>query len=145
MIRRIITAVLVFMFLMAGANKVSPHINAEMHNHLSKAFPPMGKMWSGLLRDFLASLKQEQYHDLIEKNLLDDGSGSYKMFMTNLGYMCPLPSLILFLIMIAATYTHHVMKEPIVVTVGLMVLFVVRALLPVPKSAGKKVVKPKKS
>uniref|UniRef100_A0A7S0NDN1 Transmembrane protein 35A n=1 Tax=Hanusia phi TaxID=3032 RepID=A0A7S0NDN1_9CRYP len=145
------------MFLMAGSNKVSPHINAEMHNHLSQAFPPMGKMWSGILRDFLTSVKQDQYHELIQKNLLDDGSGSYKLFMTNLGYvevvcaillltpLSPLASFILFLIMMAATYTHHVIKEPIVVTVGLMVLFIIRALLPVQKPANKQANKKKRS
>eukprot|EP00960_Hanusia_phi_P068840 766947-Hanusia_phi.AAC.6 len=158
---------------MAGSNKVSPHINAEMHNHLSQAFPPMGKMWSGILRDFLTSVKQDQYHELIQKNLLDDGSGSYKLFMTNLGYnlhslstksnhecvsyvevvcaillltpLSPLASFILFLIMMAATYTHHVIKEPIVVTVGLMVLFIIRALLPVQKPANKQANKKKRS
>jgi hypothetical protein len=121
LIKSSLTAILVFTFMMAGANKVSDQVSAqpvyarrglappllgrgaqrgspdtrchaqihpETHAFLSKGFATFGpKVWAPLLKEGVKAAGQEEKLPMLELLLLDDGSGTYKKFMTNVGGM----------------------------------------------------------
>jgi len=154
LIKHAFTAILVFTFMMAGANKVSNQIHPETHEFLCKGFANYGKnVWHDHLKSGVKAAGAEAQLPTLESLLLDDGSATYKVLMRNIGFIevvCAvmllfggladkLASFILFCIMVGATFTHFQLNEPYVVTLGLTALICARSSMKgVAKPASKK-------
>ena len=147
LMRGALTCILVFTFLMAGANKVSDQIHPETHQFLSQGFVVYGRnYWHHHLRTVVHASKQEEFLPMLELLLLDDSSGSYQTFMKNIGFIeifaaammllggaaDKMASLVLFLLMVGATAMHYSLGEmdKLVPTAVLATLVVMRMSMP---------------
>mmetsp|Transcript_38181 Transcript_38181/g.92102 ORF Transcript_38181/g.92102 Transcript_38181/m.92102 type:complete len:155 (-) Transcript_38181:88-552(-) len=139
LVKTILAALLSFVFLMTGGNKVTDQIHAPTHAELSGNFQKsFGPIWADIINNKLKIPADAA----IYKMVIDDGSKTYATMRTVLGateiacvimLWSPFRSLGAFLllgIMIPAVYSHHLANDGQMAVPAVLAALLVILLLP---------------
>eukprot|EP00284_Hemiselmis_tepida_P010723 CAMPEP_0174926842 /NCGR_PEP_ID=MMETSP1355-20121228/15390_1 /TAXON_ID=464990 /ORGANISM="Hemiselmis tepida, Strain CCMP443" /LENGTH=154 /DNA_ID=CAMNT_0016172909 /DNA_START=21 /DNA_END=485 /DNA_ORIENTATION=+ len=139
LLKNILAALLAFVFLMAGGNKVTDKIHPGTHAELSSGFQKsFGPIWANIINNDL----KVPADSAVYKMLIDDGSKTYEVMRTVIGAtevacavmlfspMRSLAAFVLFSIMLPAVYSHHLANDGGMAVPAVLASLLVLLLLP---------------